>query len=280
MSEKEMVIPDYLKEMMATSDAPQTADMQSGGITTPRISLKGMKFRFKEGGEELAVVKDDLDVVIVGMLPIHGCAKTYYEGEYQPDSSDPPDCSSTDGVRPDTWISNPVNNLCATCKNNKFGSAISMAGKKSKACRDSRRLYIVRAKEMKDTDEPKVWLLNVTVSSLKPLNTYSKELSKKGITTPSVVVTRLNFDDDSDFPKLTFAVVGTLNENMAKVSLAIAHDKDWDIPQSAVSAEIAEKVLIEGKVEPEKQAEGDSSVVAEQPKREATEAVEDILSKW
>lgn len=278
----ELAIPDYLKDMMATSDAPQTADMVSGGVATPRISLKGKIFRFKESGDEIEKIKENLDVVIVGVMPLHGTSKTFYAGEYNPDSSDPPDCSSMSGVEPDSWVSSPINKLCATCPNNRFGSALSMSGKKSKACRDSRRLYVIKASDMKD-EEPKVWLLNVTVSSLKPLNVYSKELAKSGITTPSVVVTRLNFDDDADFPMLTFKALGTLNEPMAKISLKIAADSEWDMPQSAVSAAIGNDKqampAIEDKVEPAK-TEPAKTEVKDKPKREASDDVDSILETW
>lgn len=277
----DLAIPDYLKDMMATSDAPQTNDMVSGGVTTPRISLKGKIFRFKEGGDEVEKVKENLDVVIVGVMPLHGTSKTFYAGDYNPDSSDPPDCSSMDGVQPDNWVTSPINNLCATCANNKFGSAISMGGKKSKACRDSRRLYVIKASEMKD-ETPKVWLLNVTVSSLKPLNNFSKELAKQGITTPSVVITRLNFDDDADYPMLTFDALGTLNETMAKASLAIAADKEWDMPSSPVTRAISNDKqsmpAIESKpevVEPPANTE-----VVKASTRVAGDDVDNILETW
>lgn len=277
----DLQIPDYLKDMMASTSAPKTEDMISGGTSVPRISLRGMKFRFKDGGEEVEVVKDDLDCIIVGMLPEHGTAKTFYEGAYNPDSSDPPDCSSSNGVTPDGWVTSPVSNNCATCPNNKFGSAISQSGKKAKACRDSKRLYIVKAQDMKQ-DEPPYWLLNVTVSSLKPLNEYSKSLSSKGISTPSVVVTRLGFDDEAEFPKLTFKAMGVLNENMATASLKIAEKKEWEMGLTNSAPKIESKQdmpAIEDNTEKPKEVEGEV-VSEEKPKREATESVDDILEQW
>jgi len=228
---KELVIPDYMNSMLAESSVPSTDSMDTGGSSVPRISLKGKIFRFKDGGEEVEKVKEDLDVIIVGMMPEAGTAKTFYAGEYNPDSADPPDCSSSNGVTPDSWVSNPISQNCATCPNNKFGSAISMAGKKSKACRDSKRLYLVKAKELKD-EKPATWLLNVTVSSLKPFTLYGRELANQGIPTPSVVITRLNFDDDTSYPKLTFEAMGVVNEEMAKLSVGIAEKKEWDFSSS------------------------------------------------
>jgi len=271
---KDIQIPDYLKDMMENTSAPKTDDMMSGGMSVPRISLKGGKFRFKSEGEEVEVVKDNLDCVIVGMMPTHGTAKTYYEGVYDSNSSDPPNCSSSDGISPDSWVSNPVSQTCATCPNNKFGSAISIGGKKSKACRDSKRLYIVKAKDMKESERPPYWLLNVTVSSLKPLNNYSTDLKKAGITTPSVVISRLGFDDDADYPKLTFELLGILNKDMVKTSLKIAEEKEWDNFSSTTPA------LPSGG---NKQALPSVEVIepeAEKPSKVSSEEVDNILESW
>lgn len=274
----DLVIPEYMKEMMATADVPKTDDMVSGGMSVPRISLKGSMFRFKEGGDELEKTRDPLDCIIVGITPEHGTAKTFYEGAYNPESSDPPNCSSTDGVRPDGWVSNPVSRECLTCPNNKFGSAISMSGKKSKACRDSRRLYVVRAKELKE-EKPKVWLLNVTVSSLKALTMYSRDLAKQGVTSPAFVISRISFDEESEFPKINFAALGVLSEDMAKRSADIAKEKEWDMPVSNVSAAISQdkKRDIQAlTVDEEPPLQTDQDVV----ESTASADVDAILSDW
>jgi len=272
----DLQVPDYLKELMESSSAAKTEDMVSAGSSVPRISLKGMRFRFKEDGEEVEVVKDDLDCVIVGMLPEHGTAKTFYEGAYNPDSSEPPDCSSSNGVTPDSWVTNPVHNNCATCPNNKFGSAISkQTGKKAKACRDSKRLYIVKAQDMKD-EKPQHWLLNVTVSSLKPLTEYSKSLSKDGITTPAVVITRLSFDEDSEFPKLNFKAMGVLKKEMAQASLAIAEEKEWEFGLTSNAPQLENNKQAMPAIE----SKPETDAPAEPTKRESSEAVDDILEQW
>jgi len=274
----ELEIPDYLKGMMETFTGPKTENMQSGGSTTPRISLKGKIFRFKEAGDEIEKVKEDLDVVIVGVMPEHGTTKTFYAGQYSPDSSDPPDCSSMNGQTPDAWVSKPVSDSCITCVNNKFGSAISMSGKKSKACRDSRRLYVVRAKELKD-EEPKVWLLNVTIMSLKPLSLYSQSLLKKGIPTPAAVITRINFNEDAEYPQLTFDILGFINQDMAKISFKLAEDKSWDGAQSIVSKAIGNDKQSLPAIEDKSEDDPKETKSEDEPKQ-ATMDAEDILNSW
>jgi hypothetical protein len=52
-----------------------------------------------------------------------------------------------------------------------------------------------------------VYLLSVTPAALKGLNQYQKELSVRGIP-PEIVKTKIGFDTDASFPKLTFGFGG------------------------------------------------------------------------
>jgi len=216
---KEIALPDYLKDLLDDS----SASLISATSSVPRLSLKGQKFRFIVDGEEVKRVNDELLVVIMGVEPERGMCKTFYREGYQPDSSDPPDCSSTDGVTPDAWVSNPVSSKCATCEMNAWGSAKSMAGGKAKACRDSKRLYITEAKELEDGT---IYLLNVTVASLKALSQYGKLLAENRVPM-SAAITKLVMDEDADHPKLDFEFVGILKEAKGKAALARAAKKEW-----------------------------------------------------
>jgi hypothetical protein len=172
---------------------------------------------------------------------------------------------------------------------NRFGSAEGQGGKKAKACRDSKRLMVVKAIDLKNEKDPKYWVVNVTVSSLKPLNEFSKSLSQNGISTPSVVVTRLGFDEDSDFPKLTFKAMGCLNETMAKSSLKVAEKKDWDFGKDhdrpAISHAKQDLPAMEDKSEStdsgeSKVVEGEVVEKVEKPEKTESQDVDDILASW
>jgi hypothetical protein len=231
MSENQLALPDWLKAKIDQGEVTADADKVVSAVeSVPRISLKSRRFNFIENGEVVMKTADPIPVVIVGVQPENGMAKTYYEGDYQPGDNSPPDCSSFDGIKPDSWITTPQAESCATCPNNKWGSAKSMSGGKAKACRDSKRLIVINAKNIKEST---AFTLNVTVASLKPLSDFGKQLAKQGIPLEAVI-TMIGIDEDSDFSKLTFTAAGVLNETQGLIAITRANERDWDSDLPAV----------------------------------------------
>ena len=226
-------LPANIAAMLQNKNITTTDSMESGGGSVPRISLFKSKFTAKNGDQETKL-GEEIHVVIVGVTPEHGFSKTWYEGAYQPGSSEPPDCQSTDGVRPDGFVSKKQSDLCANCQQNQWGSATSMSGKKAKACKDSKRLYVKLAAELDDADAP-TYMINVAVMSLKPFGQYGKELAKEGIPTPAIVITKLSFDEDAAVPVLKFTNEGILEEAHCAKALELAEAKDWEYKPAAVN---------------------------------------------
>lgn len=178
----------------------------SSGQSYPRISIKASRFRIVEGDTETVLDTTTLDVVIVGANP--GLSKTWYAKKWDPNSEPAaPDCFSMDGISPDPESTLPQNDLCASCPQNAWGSKVTDNGQQVKACADQKRLAIVSA----DDPDGAVYLLQVTPAALKGLNQYHKELSMRGIPA-EIVRTKISFDTDASFPKLTFAFNGFLDE--------------------------------------------------------------------
>jgi hypothetical protein len=147
-----------------------------------------------------------LDVVIVGANP--GISKTWYATKWTQDvEPSGPDCYSMDGIRPAGDSPKKQSDVCALCPQNQWGSKISDQGAKIKACSDSKRLAVVAA----DAPDGPVYLLTVPPASLKVLNQYHKELLMRSIP-PEIVRTRVSFDTDVSYPKLTFSFGGFLDE--------------------------------------------------------------------
>lgn len=228
MSKQEIVIPEHLKKFMTNSQASTDADaMAASSISIPRISLRGRKFRLIEGGEELRKPADELFGVILAVEPGSGLMqKTYYAKGYQSGDSSPPDCSSTNGVTPDPWIAEPVNNKCSTCPMNAFGSAKTQNGKKSKACKDSKRLWVAEPDKIGGT----VFAMGVPVTSLKAMAEYGAMLKANGVPA-AAVITRFTMKD-SEFPELLFDFVGVLDEKPMEAALLRNEQKDWGIGMS------------------------------------------------
>jgi hypothetical protein len=214
-------LPAYLQKFQAQTQA-DTQSMAAASISVPRLSFRGKRFRFiVDGNEEL--VKDlTVDVVILGVEPEAGrMIKTYYEKAYQSGDSEPPTCSSSNGVRPDDWVQNPQNATCQGCRHNVFGSATGVNGGKSKSCKDSKRLWVA-----KPSDPTVYYGLNAPVTSLKNLSEYGKFIARHEIPL-SLAITRLSLDDDSEYPKLIFEHVGFVSEEHADAVVELNTERPW-----------------------------------------------------
>lgn len=218
----EVVVPEYLKKFMDQGAGKDVDAMSSASVSVPRISLKGKKFQFINGDDE-SKKADEIHVIILAVDPEGPrMIKTFYASGYNPNDTTPPDCSSSNGVAPDAWVQNPVSQNCQTCQKNVFGSATSTTGKKTKACRDAKRLWVVKV----DDIDGVVYGLNVPVTSLKAMSEYGKEIRGAGIPL-SVVVTRVYMDEDSEFPQIHFARAGFLSEEFGLRALERNASRDW-----------------------------------------------------
>jgi hypothetical protein len=202
-------IPAHLAARIGqpSSLAQSIASGISSGESLPRISIKGSRFRIVENGTETVLDTTSLAVVIVGANP--KLSKTFYAKAWDKDAEPTaPDCYSLDGVRPHPESTQPQNDICASCPHNAWGSKIGSAGQQLKACTDQKRLAVVSA----DDPTGPVYLLQVTPAALKGLNAYHKELTVRGIPA-EIVKTKIGFDVDASYPKLTFGFAGFLDED-------------------------------------------------------------------
>lgn len=220
-------LPDYLKAYMdqgASTDANSMADVK---VSIPRVSLKGKRFKFINGEEE-SKGADTIHVAILAVEPPGQLMnKVFYKGGYNPNDTAPPDCASSNGLNPDSWVSEPQAELCARCPNNMFGSAISMAGKKAKACKDSKILWVAKPDDVKGT----VYGLKVPVTSLKQMGEYGKLVKSLGVPL-AAIVTELGMDQDNEFPLLEFKNVGFLNQEAGIQAIERSTQREW-IQESA-----------------------------------------------
>ena len=221
---QELQIPDWLSDMIEAGNAKSNASTLVSTISSvPRISLRGQKFRFIENGEEVRREADKVHLVILGVQPENGMAKTYYEGDYSGEN-EPPTCSSWDGIKPDDWVATKQSDLCATCQWNKWGSAKSRSGGKAKKCRDSKRLMVV---DPRDVSNGTVYILNVTVASLKNLSTFGKALASKNIPMEAVITTVI-MEEGADIPILHFNPAGIMKKDSALAAIARGQKREWN----------------------------------------------------
>lgn len=268
---KKLVVPDYLKAIAPSADVDSLA---SSSTSVPRISLKGKKFRKHIGGEDIDKPSKSLDVVILGVQPSANLyIKSYYEGAYAPGDTSPPKCGSSDGLKPDPWVVEPMSNKCISCPMNQFGSATSGNGKKAKACKDSKRLWVAMPEDVEGT----VYALGIPVTSLKNIGQYARELKVNGFPI-SGVITRMTMDEEADFPILSFEVVGFLEEKPAKIAIERNIAKDWDLG-AASAAPMLENSGKSSPLPTVKQAVT-AETLGEPKSDKPTESTDTLVDKW
>lgn len=132
--------PSYLQ------NAPDLSERAVTGIGTPlppHVSIRGNKFTLVDQAGNKKVLGDSMDFLVADIGDHVG--KMYFANpDWTPDSDDPPDCWSTNGIGPSRDAINPQARTCAECPNNVRGSRISkMSGASIKACRDEVIIAIV-----------------------------------------------------------------------------------------------------------------------------------------
>lgn len=239
-------VPEHLRTgPMAEAAARALQDvaaMASSSNSVPRISFKGREFHLIENGEEIAKFRDFLDVIIVGVEPEAGrMVKAWYAKGYQPGSKEPPDCSSDDGISPSPWVTNKQSPTCQACPKNAFGSATSAQGKATKACRDSKRIWVKLADTNVVPDgkggstpypvgpfaERTLFGAQITVASLKAFSEHGRALAAIG-QPAAVCVTRMVMAN-TDFPQQEFIIQSWLDAETVPLSLEMSEKRPWKI---------------------------------------------------
>ena len=216
ISVAESIVPAHIAAR-GRSDATKNI-IGGGGGSNKKIGLSGGVFRLIVGGKEVTVSKSrEMNVVVVRTAASN--SRTFYAGQYKKGETAAPDCSSLDGVTPDSGVLDQQAGKCASCPQNIAGSGTG----KSRACKYSRRLAVV----MENDIAGDVYELKLAATSIfgdgngsddMPLDAYVRRMDANN---PPVnlddVVTRLKFDDNTDTPKLNFATVRFLSEDESDI---------------------------------------------------------------
>jgi hypothetical protein len=208
-----------------------TSDFTSGlQPSFPVVNIRGGRWGIRFGGQTTQFTEADpraggaqtpvthLDVIIAAAQT--GISKSYYEGDFDPNSTEPPTCWSADGIRPDDTVQKKQNPVCGTCKQNERGSK-TVGDKKLKACTDIKRVAVVRQEEIDNPLGP--ILLRVMPGSQSNYRTYVQWLAGRH-RAPFMVVTRMTFDTEESFPKIKFqALRGLTEKEAAEVEQVLDH---------------------------------------------------------
>jgi hypothetical protein len=208
-----MKVPAHLANIFQVNTEDLSAGV-SGGFSV--LSFRASKWRIKHQGNETLVTNSEGEAVpsveVIMLRASKSISKIWYETAYADGSNAAPDCLSVDGITPDAGAQKPQSKACATCKWNQWGSKITPAGKKSKACSDHRRMAVTPVGDIPNSAFGGPMLLRIPPASLTDLSLYGQKLGAKGFAY-NAVVTRLGFDPDASYPKLTFKAVRPLTDD-------------------------------------------------------------------
>ena len=190
--------------------AVNNSDMSAGvNASFSILSYKGKVWHVVQGDNRTLIKGEDgeprssIEVVILKANPT--VSKLYYKGGYVEGNSDRPTCYSHDGVAPAIDAVEKQSLKCAICPHNQWGSKTTESGAKGKECSDSRRLAVAAAGDLENP-----MLLRVPAATLKDLKAYGDLLARRE-TPYQAVVTKIGFDYDVAYQKLTFTALRWLD---------------------------------------------------------------------
>ena len=252
----------------------------AGGATkgNKRISIEGRVFRKIVGGKEQSVNTDNsMNVVIVKMA--HEASRTYYNQSYKKGVKLSPACWSNDSKTPDAEVASPCAATCAECPNSVKGSGQGGTGS---ACRLSWRIAVV----LPNDPSGDVYQLVLPATSAFgkeeggkwPFRPYIQMLANNNVSAGRIV-TKMQFDINSPVPRLLFAPVSAVPEDVRDV---IARQGKTPAAENAIRLTVYKT---DGGSETEAPAQAE---IAEPIKRETTrkaapetaDDVSDIVKKW
>ena len=216
---QEIVIKTVSAPALASAFGGYAEDDLSAGVSAGFgvLSYRGKVWRINYKGEEHKLLTPDGDpipsVKIVMLKAKPQLSKIFYQKQYEEGDDGSPDCYSMDGVTPARDVKTPQCGTCAACPQNIWGSKITEAGKETKACADSRRLAVVPSTDVANEALGGPLLLRVPAASLSNLSAYDSML-KKANAAYFGLVTKVGFDSDAAYPKLTFQYDGTATEGL------------------------------------------------------------------
>ena len=199
MSETEMTVA---KETLPTTMANELArelekiNEKIGGGSSNRIKTTGKKFAFPDLPDEK--IKDSVPLIVLGWIS----ENLYYGGkEFDQDHPEPPVCwalsESAKELVPSEKPTDRQAEGCGTCPMNEWESGKG----KSKACKNTRKLAVLRANSVDPEDQ--IFFLTVSPTGLKEYDGYVRKLQAKNAL-PVMVITEVSFDDDKTYPTLRF----------------------------------------------------------------------------
>ena len=176
-----------------------------------RLSIRGKQWRLSFGGDEIPSNDNHLDVVIVNAPEKAG--RVYYPTSYKGSGENTgPVCWSDNSDTPDPALPHPQAPSCMECPQNVKGSARDGNGR---ACRFHKRIAVAIAGSLDgglfQLQLPATSVFGRGTGTKLPFDAYIKTILANGLS-PDWLVTRMEFDQEAEGPKVIFRPLAHLNE--------------------------------------------------------------------
>lgn len=182
-----------IEERIANRIANINTNTPSSGSL--RISVKGSKFRIPDGPTS----DGPLNTVVLDYTN----SNAYYKDAFSEGEISKPDCwaigKNIAEMKPHTDVTKPINDNCASCEFNQFGSS-----GRGKRCGNAVNLAVIPVGFEPDAD---MYTLKVAAKGLKAWGNYVRELGIQGMD-PLQVETSIAFVEGQSYPQLKFRALG------------------------------------------------------------------------
>ncbi len=261
MADLKAGLPGYLAdEGMRAELAHYNEEIQSGP-NYPTLSIKGKVFTLHKDGEATRLMRNEDEVlqnIQVTVLRANPNARVFYAKKYsEGDEGEAarPDCYTNNGQVPASDARSPQSRKCALCPHAVWGTGQEGVGT---ACKVNTRLAIV-APEMLASGKAEPTLLRLPAGSRSNFADLVKATKRHG-SPYFAAVAKVGFDPDAPAPKLTFKLMGYLNDDaFAQVRELVDSDLVKEIvgmdersrsSESADPAEVARAAVSKAKATP------------------------------
>jgi hypothetical protein len=182
-------VVDIRAQLQAQAAAMNERTSPATGIN---IRTAGKKFSFPDGRK----TDGPVEMVVIDFV----ARNEFYESDFDKDNIVPPACFAIGNI-PTKLIASDnspqkQSDECSSCPMNAFGSK-----GKGKACSNTRMLAVVEP----GVEDAPIYLLKVSPTGLKAFDGFVQGTSRTFQLPPVGVVVTVGFDDNEDYPKLTFS---------------------------------------------------------------------------
>lgn len=223
-----MLPPSFGPMSAVFGDNLPSSDKLSTGISVgyPILRIKGKVWSITRGGGDPFILmrpgndgpRNSIDVVLLASSQF--VSKVWYEDGYEEGAVNPPDCFSANGIVPDPSSNLKQSETCAACDQNKWGSRVTPAGKKAKACGDCKRVAVVPLGDVRNEAFGGPMLLRVPAGSLADYGQYGDGMDARGYKYYTIG-TRISFEPTEAYPKLVFEPIRPLTDDEAEAVLEL-----------------------------------------------------------